>query len=86
MQYFLNDGVYPDDPCQDVIHCIPSPYAHDLLEGLTELRIEDSVDDRIHEAIDVAEPCGEDESGHARTAVLIEFSAHRLHDVTGEER
>lgn len=58
---------------------------HDLLEGLAELGIEDRVDHRVHEAVDVAQPGGQHVGGEARPAVLLELGAHGVHDVAGEE-
>lgn len=59
---------------------------HDLLERLAELRIEDGVDDRVDEAVHVAEPGGENERGHARRTVQPEDGAHGVHYVAREKR
>lgn len=59
---------------------------HDFFERLPELRIEDGVDDRVDEAVHVAEPGRQDEGRHARLAGHVQLGAHRVHDVAGEER
>lgn len=58
---------------------------HDLLEGLPELRIEYRVDDRIHEAVHVSEPRGQDEDRHAWPTVRIQFRTDGVLDVAREE-
>lgn len=60
---------------------------HDLLERFAELRIEDGVDHRIDEAVHVAQPRGDDERVHARTAVgLLQLRAQGVQHVAREER
>lgn len=62
-----------------------SPHVHDLLEGLAELGIEYRVDDRVDEAVDVAQPGGEHVGRQTRAAVFLELGAHGVHDVAAEE-
>lgn len=59
---------------------------HDLLESLSKFGIEDCVNHRVHEAVHVAQPRGENEDGHPGTAVRVQFRANRVHDVAREER
>lgn len=58
----------------------------DALEGFTELEVENGVNDRIDERIDVAQPSGQLESRSARLTVAFEFRANGVHDVAREER
>lgn len=58
----------------------------DLLEGFSELWVEDGVDDRIEEGIHVADPGGEQEESHARLdAVVLRLFADSVHYVAGKE-
>lgn len=59
---------------------------HDLFKCFPELGIEDCVDDRIDEAVHVAEPRGKVEYRDAWPAVLVKLRAHRVHNVAGKER
>lgn len=56
-----------------------------LAEGLPELRVEDSVDDRVEEGVDVAQPSCQDESCHPWRVGQIKLSAQGIEDGTGEE-
>lgn len=58
---------------------------HDLLEGLAKLGIEYCVDNRVHKAVDVAQPGGHHVGGEPRSAVFLELGAHGVHDVAAEE-
>jgi len=62
------------------------PHAHDFLESLAKLGIEDGVDDRVEAAVDIAEPCCEEKGRESGAAVhLGEERAEGIHDVAGEE-
>ena len=64
----------------------PPEEADDLLEGLPELVVEDGVDERVEGGVDVAEPRGEEEEGHARVDVGVgRLEADGGDDVAGEE-
>lgn len=58
---------------------------HNLLESFPKLRIEDRVDDGIHEAVHVAEPGGQYEDRHPWSAVRIQFRTDGVHDVAREK-
>lgn len=58
---------------------------HQLLEGFAELGIEDGVDDRVHETVDVAQPGGEDEGGDPGLALPPQFGTHGVHNIAREE-
>ena len=58
---------------------------HNLFESFTKFRIENGIDDWIDKAIDVAQPCGQYEGSYTGTTVFIEFGAHGIHNVAGEE-
>lgn len=58
----------------------------DLLEGFSELRVEDGVDDGIEEGVHVADPGGQPEEGHAgRDAFDVRLLADGVHDVAGKK-
>lgn len=54
-------------------------------EGLSELRVEYGVDDRVKKGVDVAQPRGEDEDGHAWIEGEADLIADGSQDRTGEE-
>lgn len=56
-----------------------------LLEGLSELRIKDGVDERVDAAIDVAQPRGQHEGGVARAPRELQLYADGVEDVASEE-
>lgn len=58
---------------------------HQLLEGFAEFGVEDGVDDGVHEAVDVPQPGGQDESCDPGLALPPQLGAHRVHDVAREE-
>lgn len=58
---------------------------HNLFERFPKLGIEDRVDDRIHEAVHVAQPGGQNEDRHSGPAVRIQFGADGVHDVAREK-
>lgn len=58
---------------------------HNLFERFPKLGIEDRVDDRIHEAVHVAQPGGQNEDRHSGPAVRIQFGADGVHDVACEK-
>lgn len=59
---------------------------HDFLESFPKLWIEYCVDDRIDEAVDVAEPGGQYECRYAWLTIHIQFGAHGIHDIACEKR
>lgn len=58
---------------------------HYLFERFPKLGIEDRVDDRIHEAVHVAQPGGQNEDRHSGPAVRIQFGTDGVHDVAREK-
>lgn len=62
------------------------PHPQEPFEGLSELRVEDSVDEWVDAAVDVAEPGGQDECGVARPPVQLELDADGVDHVASEER
>lgn len=65
------DSLSKDD---QIIHGLGSTVEY-LPKRFAELRVEDGVDDRIEEGVDVPEPGGEDESGHSWRERQVELVA-----------
>lgn len=64
-----------------------SDKAEDFLEGLSELGIENRVNNRIHDAVHVPQPSRQHESRRRNATVrLLHLDADRVDDVTREER
>lgn len=70
-------------PCLAIIRSRSN--AHDLLEGLPELRVEDGVDYWIDETVHVSKPCGELEGDESRAAVALHLGANCIQHVAAEE-
>lgn len=59
---------------------------HQFLERLPELRVENRVDDGVHEAVHVPQPSRQQEHGDPGGTVLGHLGAEGVEDVTREER
>lgn len=58
---------------------------HQLLERFAELGVEDRVDDGVHEAVDIAQPRGQNEGSDPGLALPPQLGTHCVHDVAREE-
>lgn len=50
-----------------------------LSKRLPELRVEDGIDDRIQEGVDITQPGGEDENSHSWREGQVELGAERIY-------
>ena len=58
----------------------------DAFEGFAELHVEDSVNDRVDEGVDVTQPCRQLEDHDSRCAIQLQLSTDGVHDIAREER
>lgn len=61
-------------------------HEHEFLESFSEFWIEYCVNDRIDKTIHITQPCGEQKCSDARLTGQTKFTAHRIHNIAGEER
>lgn len=60
-------------------------YVHDFLECFAEFGIKYCINNWIHEAIHVAEPCGQNKCRYARLTLQTEFGANGIHNIAREK-